>query len=73
MHTTDEYLKTPLHWAAELDHYHIAEMLWDAGADLEAATSWSTPLDWAATMGSTRVADLFLARGANGMNLVAAV
>jgi uncharacterized protein len=70
---TDEYLKTPLHWAAEHDHYHIAEMLMDAGADLEATTSWgATPLDWAATMGSTKVADLLLARGAQGMSFVAA-
>jgi ankyrin repeat protein len=48
-------------------------MLLDSGADLEATTSWgATALDWAATMGSTKVADLLLARGANGMNLVAA-
>jgi uncharacterized protein len=70
---TDEYCKTPLHWAAQHDHCDIAEMLLDAGADLEATTSWgATPLDWAATMGSTKVADLLLARGAQGMNLVAA-
>jgi ankyrin repeat protein len=70
---TDEYLKTPLHWAAEYNHYDIARMLLDAGADLEATTSWgATALDWAGTMGSTRVADLLLARGAKGMNLIAA-
>ena len=62
---TDEYRKTPLHWAAEHDHYQIAAMLLDAGADPEATTTWgATPLDWAATTGSTRVADLLLARGA---------
>lgn len=73
VHATDEGLKTPLHWAAEKNHYEIAEMLLDAGADLEATTSWgATPFDWAATMGSTRVADLLLARGAKGMNVVAA-
>src|SRR6516162_8084130 len=70
---TDEYSKTPLHWAAERDHYHVAKLLLNAGADLEATTSWgATPLDWAAIMGSTKVADLLLARGAQGMNLVAA-
>lgn len=70
---TDECGKTPLHWAAERDHYQVATVLLDAGADLEARTSWgATPLDWAATMGSTKVADLFLARGAQGMNFVAA-
>lgn len=70
---TDEYRKTPLHWAAEHDCDEVARMLLDAGADLEAMTSWNaTPLDWAATMGSTKVADLLLARGAQGMNLVAA-
>jgi len=69
----DDHLKTPLHWAAQYDHHEIAKVLLDAGAELEATTSWgATPLDWAATMGSTRVADLLLARGARGMNLVAA-
>lgn len=69
----DDHLKTPLHWAAEHDHRDIAGILLDAGADLEAKTSWgATPLDWAATMGSTKVADLLLARGAQGMNIVAA-
>ncbi len=72
IHATDECRKTPLHWAAEKNHYEIAEMLLDAGAELEATTSWgATPLDWAATMGSAQVADLLLARGAKGMNLVA--
>jgi ankyrin repeat protein len=48
-------------------------MLLDAGADLEATTSWGAmPVEWAATMGSARVADLVLARGAKGMNVVAA-
>lgn len=70
---TDDHLKTPLHWAAEHDHHDVARMLLHVGADLEATTSWgATPLDWAATMGSTKVADLLLARGAQGMNLVAA-
>jgi ankyrin repeat protein len=70
---TDEHAKTPLHLAAEHDHHHVAKMLLDAGADLEATTSWgATAFDWAATMGSTRVADLLLSRGAQGMNFVAA-
>jgi len=48
-------------------------MLLDSRADLEATTSWgATALDWAATLGSSKVADLLLARGARGMNLVAA-
>jgi ankyrin repeat protein len=69
----DDQLKTPLHWAAERDHHDVAEVLLDAGADLEAKTSWgATPFDWAATMGSPKVADLLLARGAQGMNFVAA-
>lgn len=69
----DEYLKTPLHWAAEHNRRDLAQMLLDSGADLEATTSWgATALDWAATMGSTKVAELLLARGAKGMNLVVA-
>jgi uncharacterized protein len=68
---TDDYLKTPLHWAAEHDYDDVARMLLDAGADTEATTSWgATPLDWAATMGSAKVAELLLARGAQGMNVV---
>jgi uncharacterized protein len=73
VYASDEHLKTPLHWAAEQDRRDLAEMLLDAGADLEATTSWNaTALDWAATMGSTKVADLLLERGAKGMNLIAA-
>lgn len=73
VHARDEYLKTPLHWAAEYDRSDMAQMLLDSGADLEAITSWgATALDWAATMGSTAVAELLLARGATGMNLVVA-
>jgi len=71
--SADEYLKTPLHWAAERDHLEIAAMLLAARADLEITTSWgATPLDWAATMGSAKVADLLLSHGARGMNLVTA-
>src|SRR5262245_34952262 len=70
---TDNYLKTPLHWAAEHDQHEIASMLLQAGADVEALTSWgATPFDWAATMGSTKVADLLLAHGAQGISIVAA-
>jgi len=44
VNASDEHLKTPLHWAAQHDHYQIAEMLLDAGGDLEATTSWgATP------------------------------
>ena len=69
----DEYGKTGLHWAAETDQVEAAQMLLDAGADIEAKTAWgATPLDWAATMGSAGVADLLLARGASGFTLVVA-
>ena len=69
----DDHLKTALHWAAERDHAEVAKVLIDAGADVEAKTTWgATPLDWAATMGSAKVADLLLAHGARGMNLAMA-
>jgi ankyrin repeat protein len=69
----DAHGKTGLHWAAETDHDALARALIDAGADLEAATTWgATPLDWAATMGGVRVADVLLARGATGLTLVVA-
>jgi ankyrin repeat protein len=68
-----EYDKTGLHWAAETDQVEVARILLDAGADVEAGTSWgATPLGWAAVMGSVRVADLLLSRGASGFTLVAA-
>jgi uncharacterized protein len=68
-----EYDKTGLHWAAELDRLEVARVLLDAGADIEAKTSWgASPLDWAATMGSNRVAELLLDRGATGLTLIMA-
>jgi uncharacterized protein len=69
----DEYDKTGLHLAAETDEAETAQLLLDAGADIEALTSWgATPLDWAAAMGSARVGDLLLARGACGLTLIVA-
>ena len=67
----DAYDKTGLHLAAETDQVETARLLLDAGADIEALTSWgATPLDWAAAMGSTEVGDLLLARGASGFTLI---
>ena len=69
----DEYGKTALHWAAETNQVETARLLADAGADIEAMTSWgATPLDWAATMGSVEVGELLLARGASGFTLIVA-
>ena len=68
-----DHLKTALHWAAEMDHAETAAALVEAGADIEARTSWgASPFDWAATMGSSRVADLLLSRGATGFTLITA-
>ncbi len=68
-----DYGKTALHWAAEEDQLDVTRLLLDAGAELEATTSWgATPFEWAATMGSTRVADFLLSRGARGLSLRAA-
>ncbi len=73
VHAADDHAKTLLHWAAEFDRAALAAVLLDAGADLEARTSWgATPFDWAATMGSGHVADLLLDRGATGLSLVTA-
>jgi len=67
------YDKTGLHVAAEHDRVEVARVLLDAGADIEAKTSWgATPLDWAATMGSAGVGDLLLERGASGFTLIVA-
>jgi uncharacterized protein len=65
--------KTGLHWAAEANQAEAAHLLLDAGADIEAKTSWgATPLDWASTLGSYPVAELLLARGASGYTLIVA-
>jgi len=56
---------TPLHAAAERNHVAAATALLDAGAGLEAETTWGmTPLQWAANMGAHEVGELLLARGA---------
>lgn len=71
VHAVGDHLKTALHWAAEMDQVEVAAALIEAGADIEARTSWgAAPFDWAATMGSSRVADLLLARGATGLTLI---
>jgi cytohesin len=70
---TGDYAKTALHFAAEKDHLEVAEILVNAGADLEARTNWNaTPFDWAAAMGGSRVADLLLSRGASGLTVITA-
>jgi ankyrin repeat protein len=47
--------------------------LLDAGANIEAVTTWgATPLAWAATMGSASVAELLLERGASGFTIIVA-
>lgn len=72
-HARQGYDKTGLHLAAEKDHVEVARALLDAGADIEARTSWhATALDWAATMGSTRVGQLLLDRGAGNYSLIVA-
>src|SRR5262245_5157100 len=69
VHASADHRKTALHWAAERDHAEVAAALVDAGADIEARTSWgASPFDWAATMGSSTVADLLLARGCHWLN-----
>ena len=61
----DVHRKTPLHLAAEHDHAEVAELLIEAGADVEAWTSWgATPLEWAGVLGSRRAGDVLLAHGA---------
>jgi ankyrin repeat protein len=57
--------KTALHMAAEHDRDAMVTRLLDAGADIEAETSWGmTPLQWAANMGSVRAGQVLLSRGA---------
>jgi ankyrin repeat protein len=56
---------TPLHAAAEKNHISLVQTLLDAGAEIEAITTWGmTPLEWAANMGSGAAAAVLLTRGA---------
>ncbi|MEM9291926.1 MAG: ankyrin repeat domain-containing protein [Acidobacteriota bacterium] len=61
--------ETPLHGAASLGQAGVAEVLLDAGADLEARAQYpgvphGTPLGFAVEFGMVAVADLLVARGA---------
>jgi len=57
--------ETPLHWAASSDDVDVADVLIDAGADLEAAHgSIGTPLDNAIGYGCWNVARRLVERGA---------
>ncbi len=59
------YDKMPLHWAAEKNYCELAELLVNAGANIDAEVTWGmTPLQWAANMGSRDVAEILLAHGA---------
>ncbi len=65
VNATGDHKFTPLHAAAEKNHAAVAEALLDAGANLEAETTWGmTPLAWAANTGNGEVAELLLSRGA---------
>jgi len=58
---------TPLHYAAELGHKDIAELLVASGANIETKTKFGgyTQLHFAAGKGHKDVAELLVANGAN--------
>jgi uncharacterized protein len=63
--TTPAPQETPLHWAASSDDADVAEVLIDAGADIEKPDgSIGTPLDNAVGYSCWNVARLLVARGA---------
>jgi hypothetical protein len=63
--TTGRPGETPLHWAASTDDLDVAEVLVEAGADLEAPNgSIGSPLANAIGYGCWHVARLLVARGA---------
>jgi uncharacterized protein len=63
--TTPAPQETPLHWAASSDDVDVAEVLIDAGADIEKPDgSIGTPLDNAIGYSCWHVARLLAARGA---------
>ena len=61
---------TLLHLAAEHDDAELAAFLVEAGADIEAESSWGhTPFEWGATLGSAAAAAVLLEAGAQRLNL----
>ena len=62
----DVYGDTPLHYAVSSGHTEIAELLIDAGADLEAKNpAVGTPLLFAVLQGHKEVVELLIAEGAD--------
>lgn len=56
---------TPLHWAAQGNHYDVAKYLLDHGAKVNAANQdGDTPLHYAAVCGNGRLVELLLSRDA---------
>lgn len=64
----EEYLSTPLAWAARNGLPDMVGLLLGRGApaDLPEDEPWARPLAWAQRRGHTRVADLLRAAGASG-------
>ncbi len=61
----DNWDQTPLHRATNNGRVEIAQMLIDAGADLDVQTnSGKTPLHWAARNGRVEVAQMLIDAGA---------
>lgn len=55
----DEYLSTPLGYAARFGHKEVVELLLAAGADRNlSGADWSTPLAWATTKGHDEIAKI---------------
>lgn len=58
-------LRTPLNLAVENGHLDVAELLIDAGADVNAGGEWYSPLCSAILYGDRQLVELLLARGAD--------
>ena len=66
----DMYDTTPLHWAAQMGHKDVAELLLANGAEVNARNKYGdTPLHFAASGGSKDVVEVLLAHGAE-VNIV---
>lgn len=58
-------LRTPLNLAVENGHLDVAELLIDAGADVNAGGEWYSPLCSAILYGDRQLVELLLAQGAD--------
>lgn len=65
VNSTDNAKNTPLHWAVMYKKYEAAQMLIDAGAEVDADKAWKTPLGYAIRNHDIEMIKLLIRNGAD--------